>query len=231
MEQVVARALACGIRYTVVSAIRALIPYGGDPLRGNEEAQAAAEKHSFAVRFWTVVDPRRKETYRQAEEQLKSSVCCGIKIHPVEHDYPIAEHGDALFEFANAHKAVVLTHSGNLGSHPIAFVPFLDRYTEVKLILAHLGNSDDAVLSRQVLAGQMSRTGNILIDTSSARSMYSGLIEWAVNEIGADRLVFGTDTPLYFAPAQKARIEYAEIPEEARRAILFGNAAKLLGLA
>jgi uncharacterized protein len=82
-----------------------------------------------------------------------------------------------------------------------------------------------------VLAGQMSRTGNILIDTSSARSMYSGLIEWAVNEIGADRLVFGTDTSLYFAPAQKARIEYAEIPEEARRAILFGNAAKLLGLA
>jgi predicted TIM-barrel fold metal-dependent hydrolase len=42
------------------------------------------------------------------------------------------------------------------------------------------------------------------------------------------RLLFGTDTPLYSAACQKARIDTAEIPEDAKRAILFGNAHRLL---
>ena len=69
---------------------------------------------------------------------------------------------------------------------------------------------------------------NIYIDTSSAKSINSGLIEWAVSEVGPEKILFGTDTPLYFAASQKARIEYAEIDEEAKQIILFRNAAQLL---
>ena len=36
------------------------------------------------------------------------------------------------------------------------------------------------------------------------------------------------DTLFYFTDSQKAPIEYAEIDEEAKRAILFENAARLL---
>ena len=60
--------------------------------------------------------------------------------------------------------------------------------------------------------------------------MYAGLIEWAVGELGCERIVFGTDTPLHFAASQKARIECAEIAEDAKRAILQGNAQRLLGM-
>ena len=52
----------------------------------------------------------------------------------------------------------------------------------------------------------------------------------AVERIGSDRILFGTDTPLYWAGAQKGRIETAEIDEAAKRAILYGNAARLLGI-
>jgi predicted TIM-barrel fold metal-dependent hydrolase len=60
--------------------------------------------------------------------------------------------------------------------------------------------------------------------------MFSGLIEWAVERIGYDRILFGSDTPLYWAGAQKGRIETAEIDESARQAILWSNASALLGL-
>jgi predicted TIM-barrel fold metal-dependent hydrolase len=60
--------------------------------------------------------------------------------------------------------------------------------------------------------------------------MFSGLIEWAVEQIGHDRIVFGTDTPLYWAGAQKGRIETAEIDDAAKRAILYDNAVALFGL-
>jgi predicted TIM-barrel fold metal-dependent hydrolase len=227
IEVVSARALACDIQITVVSAIRALIPYRGDTTRGNEDAVAAAEQQDD-IRFWVVIDPLRTETYEQADRLLAHPRCKGIKIHPHAHAYEISQHGEALFAFAAARKALVLTHSGDPGSYPEHFLPFVDRYPEVNLILAHLGNSDDGSVARQVDAIKAARQGNVWVDTSSARSMFSGLIEWAVEEIGHERILFGTDTPLYWSAMQKARIETADIGEEAKAAILYRNAARLL---
>lgn len=157
--------------------------------------------------------------------------CKGIKIHPLEHAYEIRDFGEEVFAFAAEHNAVILTHSGHPpGSNPEDFIPFANRCPGVSLILAHLGNSaEDAYLSRQVYALKFATAGNVYADTSSAASINSGLIEWAVAEVGADRLLFGSDTPCYFAASQKARIEHAEIDDETKRAILFENAAKLLG--
>ena len=221
------RAQAADICLTVVSAIHAVMPYGGDVLRGNEDACEIAEQHSD-IRFWAVLDPRIRETYKQVESLLAHPRCKGIKLHPTEHAYEIRDYGDEIFEFAACRRAIIMTHSGCLGSLPEDFIGFANRYPDVSLILAHLGNSVDDKLSRQVSALKRAKNGNVYIDTSSARSINSGLIEWAVSEVGAQRFLFGTDTPLYFTVCQKARIEYAEMDDEAKRAILFKNAAQLL---
>lgn len=221
------RARNAGVGLTVVSAIGAFIPYGGNPFRANDESRAAAEKHDD-IRFWAVLDPRIKESFEQVETLLGHPRCKGIKIHPQRHVYEITRYGDEIFVFADRHQTIVLTHSGDPGSFPEDFIPFADRHPRMRLILAHLGNSSDGVASRQVSAIRRSRAGNVYVDTSSARSICSGLVEWAVAEIGADRILFGTDTPLYSTACQKARIETAEISPAARRAILHGNAARLL---
>jgi predicted TIM-barrel fold metal-dependent hydrolase len=227
IEVIRRRAQAADICLTVVSALHALIPYGGDVLRGNEDARQVAEQYSD-IRFWAVLDPRILESYKQVEALLTHPRCKGIKIHPTEHAYEIRDYGDKIFEFAANHQVLIMTHSGCPGSFPEDFIRLANRYPNVSLILAHLGNSVDGNLARQVHALKRSRNGNVYIDTSSASSIHSGLIEWAVSQIGARHLLFGTDTPLYFAACQKARIEYAEIDEEAKRAILFENAAQLL---
>lgn len=221
------RAHSAGVRLTVVSAITAFMPYGGNPFRANDDSREAAEKYDD-ICFWAVLDPRLKESYRQVESLLSHPRCKGIKIHPQRHLYEIRQYGDEVFSFAAGHRAVVLTHSGDPGSFPEDFIPFTDRYAPVRLILAHLGNSSDGNTCRQVNAIQRSQAGNVFVDTSSARSIYSGLIESAVETIGADRLLFGTDTPLYSVACQKTRIETAEIKEAEKRAILFRNAARLL---
>ena len=48
--------------------------------------------------------------------------------------------------------------------------------------------------------------------------------------IGADRVLYGTDTPLYFAPSQRARINYAGISDAEKLLILRENAIRLLDL-
>ena len=156
----------------------------------------------------------------------------GIKIHPEEHVYPIPGLTGAIFSVAAKHRAVDLAHSGDLNSAPADFVPWCDRFPEVRLILAHLGNGGAAAgaTDLQVRAIQNSRHANVYTDTSSMRSILPRLIEWAVAEVGPHRILYGTDTPLYFAAMQRARIDYADISDEDRRLILWENATALLDL-
>jgi predicted TIM-barrel fold metal-dependent hydrolase len=70
----------------------------------------------------------------------------------------------------------------------------------------------------------------VYADTSSARSITPGLIEWAVREIGVDHVLFGGDTPLYLTAMQRARIDYADLADDDKREILRDNAIRLFGL-
>ena len=51
-----------------------------------------------------------------------------------------------------------------------------------------------------------------------------------MDEVGSDRILFGTDTPLYFSPMQRARIDYAQISDADRANILRNTAASILNL-
>lgn len=215
------------VEFTFVSPLQGLFTqFGDDPLRANSELAADIGNHPCLF-HWAVVEPSRPETYRQAAELLKTPRCIGIKVHPDFHGYRIAEHGGRIFEFAAKTGAVILSHSGGDPSLPLDFLPFADAFPEVKLILAHLGWSLDFDLTRQVGAVAASRHGNVHVDTSSSFSVTSNLIEWAVREVGPERVLFGTDTPLYFSPMQRARIDHAEMDDAAKRLILRGNAERL----
>jgi uncharacterized protein len=227
---VVARATQANIRLTVVSPLEALLPrFGGDPVNGNIHAARIVAETEGLLQY-VVIDPLKPATYEQAAEMLKLPKCVGIKIHPEEHGYPIVEHGRKIFEFAAQHRAIVLTHSSEQNSLASDFLPFINDYPEARLILAHIGCGWDGDLTHQVRAIQKSRHGNVFADTSSARSITPKLIEWAVKEVGAERVLFGTDTPLYHVSMQRIRIDHADLTDREKRMILRENALKLFGL-
>jgi uncharacterized protein len=227
---VAARARSAHIQYTVVSPLQALLPRGqADAVAGNADAYRTVQATDGLLQ-WVVLHPDQAETCEQAVEMLAQPKCVGIKIHPEEHDYSIAERGEKIFALAARFRAVILSHSGEPNSLPADFVGFANKFPEVTLILAHLGNSGDAgdSVELQVRAIQASRHGNVYADTSSANSLLPGLIEWAAREVGAERLLFGSDTPLYFSPAQRARIDHADLSDAQKRLILCDNARRIL---
>lgn len=224
------RARRANIRLTIVSPLEALLPRGrGNAVSGNRNAARTVAETPGLLQY-VVIDPREPETYRQAEAMLQLPSCVGIKIHPEEHVYPINEFGEAIFEFAAKHKAVVLSHSSERNSLAADLVDWANRFPEMKLILAHIGCGWDNDYTHQVRGVQQSRHGNVFADTSSARSITPNLIEWAVREVGADRVLFGTDTPLYHTAMQRARIDHAELSDDDKRLILRDNAIRLFGL-
>ena len=224
---VAARARRANVRLTIVSPLVALLPRGkGDAVRGNQEAARDVAATPGLLQY-VVIDPRVAETFRQADEMLRQPQCVGIKIHPEEHVYPIDEFGEPIFSFAAERRAIVLSHSSEQNSLATALVGWANRFPEVRLILAHIGCGWDNDYTHQVRAIHESRHGNVYADTSSARSITPGLIEWAVGQIGVGRVLFGTDTPLYAAGMQRARIDQAELSHAERRAILSENAERL----
>jgi predicted TIM-barrel fold metal-dependent hydrolase len=224
------RARKANIRLTIVSPLAALLPRGGgNPVSGNRHAARVVPETPGLLQY-VVIDPREPETFVQAEEMLQQLTCVGIKIHPEEHVYPINDYGEAIFAFAARHRAVVLSHSSERNSLASDLVAWANRFPEMKLILAHIGCGWDGDYTHQVRGIQESRHGNVFADTSSARSITPKLIEWAAGQIGADRVLFGTDAPLYETCMQRIRIDQANLKDAEKEQILHINAERLFGL-
>lgn len=164
---------------------------------------------------WVVIDPRDKKTYEQALEMAKSKKVLGIKIHSVYHKYDIMKYADEIFEFADKHNFVIMMHP----DHIEEIAPKMDNYPNAKLIIAHIGSIE------HINAIKNSKHGNIYTDTSGIASSKNNIIEYAVKEIGSDKILFGTDT--YSAASQLGRIVFANIAEDDKRNILYNNAKKL----
>ena len=164
---------------------------------------------------WVVIHPLIPETFEQAKRMLSHKKVLGIKIHPSMHKYDITEQADKIFSFANQMKACVLMHPAKIGLMP----EFLKNYPNMTLIVAHIGSLE------HINAVKNAAHRNIYVDTSGYLSSLNNIIEYAVNQIGSDRILFGTDT---YSPAfQLSRIAFANISLEDKENILYKNALRL----
>lgn len=164
---------------------------------------------------WVVIDPRRKETYAQAERMLSHPKVLGIKIHPSYHGYELCEFSNELFSFANERKATILMHPQKISEMP----KLVDGYPDMKLIIAHLGSVE------HVDAIENARHGNIYTDTSGGASSLNNIVEYAVSRVGSQKILFGTDT--YSFAFQFGRIALSSLSFEDKENILWKNAVTL----
>jgi len=70
---------------------------------------------------------------------------------------------------------------------------------------------------------------NVYLDTSGF-DPEMGIVEMAVERLGAERVIYGSDAPGRSFAAQVAKVIYADISEADKRLILGENAAKILRL-
>ncbi len=181
----------------------------------NEYLYALSQEDSFVYQ-WVVIDPRNEETFKQAEWMLKSKKTLGLKLQAECHRYSLAEYADKVFSFANDKGAIVL-------SHP-AFeyrMEAVDKYPDMKLILAHLGTGQ----GYYVPIIKNAKHQNIYTDTSGSASNKNYAIEYGVEQISSEKILFGTDS--YSCAFQRGRIDYADITQEDKENILYKNALRL----
>lgn len=140
-----------------------------------------------------------------------------------------------IFEAARALNIPVMIHSGE---QPYALPATIDfvagAFPDVPIIIAHLGTQGELYTIEALLVAD--RRPNVYLETSWA--MPHMVIE-AIHEVGADRLIFGSNTPPLEVGQQIMNVEEAMMDappigmgasEADTRAVLGGNLARLLGL-
>lgn len=155
----------------------------------------------------------------------------GVKLHPdfqqFEADSPKAMH---IFDLCAEAGLPVLVHTGDYRfdySNPNRIVNVLRSFPKLKFIGAHFGGWsvwDEA-------AETLTAFDNIMVDTSS--TFYSVGLEKGrelISKWGADRVMFGSDYPMWHSQQDIDCLMKMELTEEEYRKIFWDNAANVFGL-
>ena len=97
-------------------------------------------------------------------------------------------------------------------------------YPKLKVIMAHMGGTDTTICKRAI--NDSRDYPNIYFDTSGITTPY--IIEYAVEQIPANRILFGSDAPWCSFNAMVYTILDAQIDDDIKNAILYNNFNELI---
>jgi uncharacterized protein len=224
VETLMADSHRCGIRQTIVSPFAGYNATNGEQLRAAHDACVeAVAKYPTSLRAYLVFQPHlRKASEAEMPRVLQAeSPFVGFKLHGAIDHYPTTgPNYQPLFEFANEHGLTVLLHQSEEELKPVASV--IQKYPRLNLILAHIALLPDN------LGSYLKANPNLFADTCGSTLPYRRL-EQLVHEVGAEKILFGTDATYLAVGSQVAKVAFANISEEEKRLVFGGNARRLFG--
>lgn len=165
---------------------------------------------------------------------VKEAGLKGIKLHPLYQEFRVDdERAYPLYEALEESGLVVLFHAGydvafgeDDEARPSRFVPVLDRFPAMRVVLAHFGGWKLIDEFIDCIAGRP-----VWIDTSFTVGFCTDAQRDAVLERhGSDRILFATDSPWGRYPEHVAFVRDFPISEKEKEDIFHGNADALLGI-
>lgn len=233
-DELIARARALGIRHLVV--LGDVLAYGRSPTEEqlrkiNDDTFWLMRRYPGVVTGFCYLNPTLGE--RAVRRETKRCVARGFRgLGELE----IANNARdacmrALMLEAERHGLVVLQHAWSMTkirqrsfhTDPEDVATLARRWPNVRIIMAHLTGCG----VRGVLA--VKDCSNVVVDTSGA-APEAGIVEFAVEQLGAERVLYGSDEPIRDFGVALARITGSRLDAATKRKILHDNARALLRL-
>lgn len=155
----------------------------------------------------------------------------GVKLHPDIQGFKLDYEGCLkIYEICEKKKLPVLIHTGDKrydNSNPDRLIPLLKAYPELTVIGAHFGGWS----IWEKAAQQLCNMPNLYVDCSS--SFYSLDDETAkelISAYGEDRVLFGSDYPMWEPEKELARLHSLYLGKEAEEKILYKNACRVFNI-
>ncbi len=155
----------------------------------------------------------------------------GVKLHPDIQRFKIDDYRCLkIYEKCEEFGLPILMHTGDHRydfSNPNRLFPVMEIYTGLTVIGAHLGGWS----IWEEAAKKLSGLPNLYVDCSSSLyAMSSETAKRIIYTYGVDKVLFGTDYPMWDPKAELERFFNIGLTEEENRKILSGNAEKLFGI-
>lgn len=164
-------------------------------------------------------------------EELISLGLKGVKLHPDIQGYKSDDYRMLkIYELCEQYNLPVLIHCGDSrydNSNPNRIGPILDIYDKLTVIGAHFGG----YTVWEEAAEKLSQYKNFYVDTSSSLFAFKkGTAEKIIEIYGDEKVLFGTDYPMWDPQEELNRFLALDLSEEQKRKILWDNGAKLLNM-
>ena len=151
----------------------------------------------------------------------------GIKMNPLRHAFVADDTAvDPVMEMARSRHLPVFIHSGHPPySLPWSIALLAERFPEVKTVMIHMGHGHGVYIDAALKMAK--RFPNIYLEMSG---MPMGVkIRQAYEEVGHDRIMFGTDYPFHHPSVEIQKVLTCGLDEAAMQDVFYNNAKKLLG--
>jgi predicted TIM-barrel fold metal-dependent hydrolase len=194
--------------------------------QNDEVLQALSHFHDRAFGFVYVNPKHGKESLAEIDRCIRDGPMVGVKLWVALHaDLPDL---DPIVARATELKAVIFQHtwikiSGNLPgeSTPQELATLAARHPTASFICGHTGGDWE----QGVRAVRAQR--HVCVDLGGGDPV-AGITEMAVRELGAERVLFGSDAGGRGFASQLAKVHDANIPTEAKKLIFADNLKRLL---
>ncbi len=170
------------------------------------------------------------ETLTEDIAHLRELGLHGVKLHPDIQRFRLDS--KACFALCEQCEGVLplLLHTGDRRysfSNPEQLLPLLHRFPRLTVIAAHFGGYSVWDEAARQLAG---RFENLWVDCSSSFfAMENERAKELIAAYGAERVLFGTDYPMWNPAQELERFVGLRLPQRDAENILYNNAARLFG--
>lgn len=209
-------------------AVTSTLACFSDCPRGNVEVAELLQRHPQRFLGYITVNPNpRGEALEQLERYAHFHHPPLIKLHPDLHQYPVTGPNYLpIWDYAHQTHAIVLVHTWDSDANcgPLLFAGIARQFPGARILLGHSGVSWRGY-------GQaidvVKEAPNVFLDISGSQS-HRTVLERCVGEVGAERILFGSDMPYLEAAVSLGRVLTAGITDEAKHSILRHNFLRLL---
>ncbi len=192
----------------------------------NRLARESVKAHPKRLVGYVWPNPHDPSSLALVKEAVDEWGFRGVKLHPLIHSFlPTDEEVLPLVEFAEKRRIPVAVHSG----HPPFSLPWsigelAEAHPGARFVMLHMGHAHGVYIQAAINTAR--RLDNIVLETSGV-SMHSKIRE-AVERVGEERVVFGSDYPFHDYSVELQKVKVAGLTRRQREMVLHDNAGRLI---
>lgn len=193
--------------------------------RGGKAGNDVARRYPDRLIPFAVADPNWDDLRGELERCFDELGMRMIKIHPALHEtMPGDPAYEPVWEFAHERECLVVSHARMGDEEREGFTRAASEHPDMTRMLYHAGRGWDRVDDFVAVAEECP---NVLLEITFSYNV-DGIIESLIDEVGPERVFFGTDIGARAPESQVGWATYARIDEEDRRLHMRENGLRLL---